>query len=526
MSNIYNPDILNCIANLSNDEVFTPPSVVNDMLDMLPQEIWQDKTITFLDPACKSGVFLREIAKRLLNGLQEEIPDMQERINHIYTNQLFGISITALTSLVSRRTLYCSKYPNSKYSICQFDNINGNIKFNIIKHTWKDNKCIYCGASKQEYDRDKSLETHAYEFIHTTKPEEIFNMKFDVIIGNPPYHFKLGNTSGNSAKSRAIYHLFVTNAIKLNPKYLVMIMPSRWMTRTAEGIPEKWIDDMLYCNKFKIIHDFEDASQCFSSNEIKGGVNYFLWQRNYNGTCQYYFHPLHSNKIQARNDFLALKNIDIIIREPKDYDLIKKIAKVDGEYYAKSDSNFSGLVSPKDFFTNKQYLTSSWKEYSTKETQKYNIKYYLNKQLDSEKVGWVSLDQIPKNHASIYINKIYIPAAAGTGKDNQVLGKPFIGETNSVCSQTYLIIGYDDKKHNFTNKQLQNIISYISTKFFRYLVSIKKKTQNGPRGVYQFVPLQDFSKPWTDEELYKKYNLTDDEIDFIENTIKPMDIGE
>ncbi len=526
MNNVYNPDILNCLANLSSDEVFTPPNVAKDMLDMLPQEIWKNKNITFLDPACKSGVFLREIAKRLLDGLKDEIPDLQERINHIYKKQLFGISITTLTGLVSRRSLYCSKFPNKKYSVCQFDNEQGNIKFNIMQHTWEDNKCKFCGAAKQEYDRDKSLETYAYEFIHTENPKEIFNMKFDVIIGNPPYHFKLGNKSGNSAKSRAIYHLFVSNAIKLQPKYLCMIMPSRWMTRTAEGIPEKWIDDMLNCNKFKIIHDFEDESQCFSNNEIKGGVHYFLWQRNYNGKCQYYFHPLHSSKIQVRNDYLALKNIDIIIREPNDYELIKKISKIEGEYYAYPTKNFSGLVSPKDFFTNKQLLTSSWNEYSKTKTNKAYIKYYLNKQLDNEKIGWVALEQIPKNQNSININKIYIPAAAGTGKDNQILGKPFIGEKNSVCSQTYLVIGYDPIHHNFTEDTLNNIITYIYTKFFRYLVSIKKKTQNGPRGVYQFVPIQDFTKPWTDEKLYKKYNLSDEEIKYIEDMIKPMNSGE
>ena len=121
------------------------------------------------------------------------------------------------------------------------------------------------------------------------------------------------------------------------------------------------------------------------------------------------------------------------------------------------------------------------------------------------------------------MHKVYIPAAGGSGTDTQVLGYPFYGEPNSVCSQTYLVIGYDPEKHNFTKQECENIITYIKTRFFRYLVSIKKKTQNGPRGVYQFVPMQDFSKPWTDEELYKKYNLTQEEIDFIESMIKPME---
>ncbi len=148
----YNPDVLSCIANLSNDEVFTPPEIANKMLDMLPQELFKSSKTTFLDPACKSGVFLREIAKRLLVGLQDEIPDLQERINHIFKNQVFGIAITELTSLLSRRSVYCSKYPNCKYSVCQFDenDAQGNIYFSNIKHQWINGKCLHCGASRKE----------------------------------------------------------------------------------------------------------------------------------------------------------------------------------------------------------------------------------------------------------------------------------------------------------------------------------------------------------------------------------------
>lgn len=349
-------------------------------------------------------------------------------------------------------------------------------------------------------------------------------MKFDVIIGNPPYQLNVGNTKGNSSKARAIYHLFISQAIKLNPQYLCMIVPSRWMTRTTEGIPDDWVSEMLESNKFRVIHDFEDSKDCFPGVDIKwGGGNYFLWQSNFAGKCSYFFHSASQNTVETRVDYLDSTKSGIVIRDPKAYSIIKKISKKEGPYFLSPIKNFTSLVSPKDFFTNKEVLTSSWEGYQSRKSNTVYIKYYLNKNIHQRDYGWISLQDVPKNQASIPLRKIFIPAAAGSGNDSQVLGRPFLGEPNSVCSQTYLVIGYDPQKHKFTDLECENIISYITTKFFRYLVSIKKKTQNGPRGVYQFVPLQDFSVKWTDEKLYKKYELTGEEINLIETLISPME---
>ena len=265
----YNPDVLSCIANLSSDEVFTPPEIVKQMLDLLPPELFRSKNSTFLDPACKSGVYLREIAKRLIEGLENEIPDLQKRLNHIYTKQLFGIAITQLTALLSRRSLYCSKTANGKYSVCNaFKKPEGNIFYSNIEHNWENGRCQYCGANERGYDRGEDLENHAYNFIHTENPEELFNMKFDVIIGNPPYQLSDGGGEGHSAIP--LYHSFIEQAIKLQPSNICMIIPARWYSG-GKGL-DAFRERMITENRIVELHDFPETTDCFPGLNSRGGV--------------------------------------------------------------------------------------------------------------------------------------------------------------------------------------------------------------------------------------------------------------
>lgn len=496
--NVYNPDVLSCLANLSNDEVFTPPDVVNEMLDMLPQELFSNPDTTFLDPACKTGVFLREIAKRLITGLEPQFPDLQERIDHIFHKQLFGIAITELTSLLSRRGLYCSKYPNSDYSVTKFDDAQGNIRFKRINHKWDKGKCVYCGASESQYERGDELETHAYEWIHTIKPEEIFKMKFDVIISNPPYQMSDGGGMGTSAMP--IYHKFVQTAKRLKPRYISMIVPSRWFSG-GKGLDE-FRDEMLQDNRLCEIHDYIEAADCFPGVQIKGGVCYFLWDNEHKGMCKVTTHKGDSIGETIERPLLE-KGCDTFIRYNEAIDILRKVQK-------KSEPSFEDIVSVRRPFG----LDSNYE--STQSSDK-NILLYRN-----GGTTFIARNEVQRNEEWIGKYKVFI-SKAGSGSDtfpHQILGVPFVGAPNTAATETYLLIGPLKNK-----TEGENICTYISTKFFRFLVLLKKSTQNAPKGVYSFVPMQDFSKPWTDEELYAKYKLTQEEIEFIESMIKPMELG-
>lgn len=498
-SSMYNPDVLTCLANLSNDEVFTPPEVANRMLDMLPEELWHDSSATFLDPACKSGVFLREIAKRLIEGLKEEIPDLQKRIDHIFHKQMYGIAITELTSLLSRRSVYCSKYPNSKYSITLFEDTSGNIRYKRIQHRWQNGKCLFCGASESEYERGNELETHAYEWIHTVKPEEIFKMKFDVIIGNPPYQLSDG---GAQASATPIYNRFVEQAKKLNPRYMTMIIPARWYAG-GKGL-DTFRASMVMDRRIRVLHDFIDASDCFGNGvEIKGGICFFLWDRDHVGKCKVFTHT--GDKTVEQNErYLQEDGNDVFIRYAEGVSILGKVQSA-------NEKTMDEMVSSQKPFGLRTYVHGEQKRFAG------SIKLY-----ERGGTGYVNRGEITKNENWIDQPKVFISAAynAGDSIPHQIIGKPIAGEAGSACTETYIVVGPFNAPF-----EVDNAISYIQTKFFRFLVMLRKSSQHAASSVYAFVPQQDFSKPWTDTELYKKYGLTDDEIAFIESMIKPMELG-
>lgn len=490
----YNPDVLECLANLSNDEVFTPPKVVNNMLDLLPESIWKDKNSTFLDPVCKSGVFLREIAKRLLIGLEEEIPNLQERINHIFTNQLYGIAITELTSLLSRRSVYCSKMANGKYSVTDaFEETDGNIVFTRTEHTWWNGKCRFCGANEKAYDRGDEFETHAYQFIHTLQPERIFDMRFDVIVGNPPYQL---SDAGESTGSSPIYQFFVEEAKNLNPKYLTMIIPSRWFAG-GKGL-DGFRNTMLKDHRISHLVDYPISADIFPGVKVIGGICYFLWEKNYNGKCQV------ATRMNGSEDTMerSLDQFDTFVRFNKAISILEKVK-------SKKYKSMSEKVSRQKPFGLRTFERPSGRG---------TVTLYANKV-----TGKIEKSAITASKDIIDKWKVFISMGYGEGGETReyprmIMGKPIVAAPPSACTETYIVVGTFDNE-----SEAKNLDSFLRTKFVRFLVGLRKNTQHITKDRFAFIPNMTMDKAWTDKKLYSHFGLTEQEIDFIEAMIRPME---
>ena len=495
----YNPDVLSCIANLSSDEVFTPPHLANRILDLLPAELWRDQKATFLDPGCKSGVFLREIAKRLDKGLEQEIPDRRKRMNHIFKNQLYGLAVTELTALLSRRSVYCSKTANGKYSVCEtFNRSDGNIRFKRVEHAWAKGRCVCCGANKENYARGGELESHAYNFIHTNKPEEIFNMKFDVIIGNPPYQLSDG---GFGRSASPIYQNFVQQAKKLNPRFLTMIIPSRWFAggKGLNDFRSKMLDD----DRIRKIVDYENASEIFPGVDIAGGICYFLWERDSRGPCEV---------INVRNEerFVSVRPLNefkTFVRHSQALPIIRKVLAKNEKRMSEQVTSRKPFGLPTNVRPMKQGdLVLRWNNGEGP---------YAREDI---KVG---IDMIDK--WKVITSKVSYDHAGQPDKNGmrKVLSIVDILPPSTICTETYIVAGVFDKR-----AEAESLLQYLSTRFVRFLVAQLSFSQDITKDRLFFVPVLNMNMQCADEKLYNRYGLTADEIAFIESMIRPMDASD
>ena len=524
-----NPDVLTCIANLSNDEVFTPPVFANRMLDTLTEawaannkgaNLWADKKVKFLDPCTKSGVFLREITSRLTKGLEKEIPNLEKRVNHILTKQVFGIAITQITALLARRSVYCSKYANGKHSIAKsFSSDDGNIWFKRMEHIWDGDRCKYCGAGRSVFDRAEGLETHAYAFIHTdnikTRLAEIFgaNMQFDVIIGNPPYQIDDG---GFGASAIPIYNKFVEQAKALEPRYLTMVIPSRWLFG-GRGLDE-FRKVMLSDNRIRKLIDYPDSRLVFPSVDVAGGICYFLWDRDNLGECSVVEFEHGQEPSEAVRPLLE-NGAEVFIRSNRALPILRKIIKVETNSESISlpdEKRFEKQVSSQKPFGLRTFFRGAEKKSSKQDVLV----------LQSGGRGWTSRSEVTVGQDlidkwKVFTSKSSSEHAGQVDKNGQrrVLSLSGIIPPGSVVTETYILLGVYDAE-----QEARNCFSYVVTRFFRFLIAVRSSAQDLARSTYSFVPLQDFSKAWTDKMLYKKYGLTNDEVEYIEKLIRPMEV--
>lgn len=541
-----NPDVLTCIANLSNDEVFTPPEFANQMLDTLEvawaeandgASIWADQNVTFLDPSTKSGVFLREITARLTEGLAHAFPDLTERVDHILTKQVFGIGITQLTAMLARRSLYCSKRANGEHSIAKsLDTPDGNVWFARDEHVWvrrkrerhvaaladeevsvdtvESGRCSFCGAAESTWGRGGELESHAYAFIHAkdikARIADFFGveMHFDVIIGNPPYQLNTDQVDTKITGTIPLYHLFIEQAKRLDPRFLSMVVPARW-TAGGRGL-DQFRATMLSERRISHFVDFPIASDVFGNGvEIGGGVCYFLWDSKHEGPAD-----VITVRGNERSEPLTreLGKYDVFVRDNEGANLVEHLAGF-------GDSSVASIASGQKPFGLGTNFTGFHANPSPGDLTLHYVR--PGKRLR----GYIPRDAVEKGLKLVDHWKVFTPEASdGRGtvgiRPAVILGKPIVAGPGEVCTNTYLSVG------PFASREAaESFVSYYQTKFFRFLVSLRKITQHASNFTYTWVPMQTWDRVWTDRDLYTKYELTPSQIEYIESQIKPMGDG-
>ncbi len=405
-----------------------------------------------------------------------EPEDLAEMWNDVIKNNVYVICKTPMAKRITIRTL-CG-FSGVKTNTHHFDDL-----VNMLKN-------------KPDQFKKKVLQGSYWK-------KEVNKMKFDAIVGNPPYQAFLGGAS-----PLPIYHHFVENAIKLSPNYVSMITPARWFN-TGTGL-DAFRESMLNDDRISNMHDFIDARICFSNVEIKGGVQYFLWDTSYHGNCNITTHYENGRTDKSFRPLIE-KGMDSYIRNSAMISILQKVK-------SKEEATFADLISSRDPFGYDIRLPGSFKvakhKYSLQKTKGEDVEFYYNG-WRKDGVGYVSISSVNDNKEWVDKIKILIPKAWGTGDESSDWVNPYVVEKHSVCTETYLVVGpFDDRK------TADNVISYINTKFFHIMVAFLKISQNAAKGVYNLVPMQDFSKAWTDNDLYEKYGFTQDEIDYIESTIK------
>jgi site-specific DNA-methyltransferase (adenine-specific) len=441
-------------------------------------------------------------------------------------NQVFGIAITQLTSLLARRSVYCSKAANGEHSIGKdiFDDEAGNIWFEPIQHSWVggrtinvvssrkqakapktvERKCDFCGVSENTLNREEGLETHGYAFIHNRDIQfftrEIFGgpMQFDVIIGNPPYQL---STDGSGGQARPIYHLFIEQAIKLDPRFLVMVTPSRWFTG-GMGL-DSFRNAMLADTRLREIVDFIREKDAFPNVNINGGVNYFLWDKNYDGPCK--ITSVMPGGVSGEPQLRFLNEFDIFIRHNSGMNILRKVI-------ARGHESFSRRVSPVDPFRLPTTFHGSEKSSSQRKIKLYG----------SGSESYISASQVNANAEWISLWKVLIPNATD-GNETYPLPiwnqrGPIIAGPNTASTFTYLVATLAASE-----EEARNVATYMRSKFFRFMVFLRKNTQHNKAETFLFVPDLPMDKFWTDADLYKYFKISEDEINYIDSMIRSVE---